>query len=148
MTTAEILIHPNEILRQVSTPVETFDGELRDLASLLQSTMAAVRGLGLAAPQIGVLRRVASVGKSLMVNPVIIWRSEELTPLEEGCLSILGRRTLVIRPARVEVEYLDVAGALKRVKLQGTMAKCAQHEIDHLDGVLIIDHVAPLSSAA
>jgi peptide deformylase len=139
MTTAEILIHPNEILRQVSAPVETFDGELRDLASLLQSTMAAARGLGLAAPQIGVLRRVASVGKFLMVNPVIVWRSEELTPLEEGCLSIPGQRTLVRRPSRVEVEYFDVSGTRKRIKLQDKMAKCAQHEIDHLEGILVID---------
>jgi peptide deformylase len=148
MTAAEILIHPNEILRQVSAPVESFDGELRDLASLLQVTMSSARGLGLAAPQIGVLRRVALVGKFLMVNPIIVWTAEEETSLDEGCLSIPGQRTLVRRPNRVEVEYFDVSGWKKRLKLQDTMAKCVQHEIDHLDGILIIDRRVPAEVAA
>lgn len=139
MTTAEILIHPNEILRTPCDPVEIFDDALRELGVLIRNTMAAANGLGLAAPQIGVLRRVASVGKFLMINPKIVWSSSEATPMEEGCLSIPGQKTLVVRPARVEVEYFDVSGARKRIMLQDRMAKCAQHEIDHLDGVLIVD---------
>lgn len=145
---AEILIHPNDVLRQVSEPVETFDGELRDLAAVIQATMAAANGLGLAAPQIGVLRRVAAVGKFLMVNPEIVWRSTEITSMEEGCLSIPGSRTLVLRPSRVEIEYYEVSGAKKRMTLKDRMAKCVQHEIDHLDGILIVDKGDPVQVAA
>lgn len=145
---AEILIYPNDVLRQVSGPVETFDGELRDLAAVIQATMASANGLGLAAPQIGVLRRVAAVGKFLMVNPEIVWRSTEVTSMEEGCLSIPGSRTLVLRPSRVEVEYYEVSGAKKRMTLKDRMAKCVQHEIDHLDGILIVDKGDPVPVAA
>lgn len=145
---AEILIHPNDVLRQVSEPVETFDGELRDLAAVIQATMAAANGLGLAAPQIGVLRRVAAVGKFLMVNPEIVWRSTEITSMEEGCLSIPGSRILVLRPSRVEIEYYEVSGAKKRMTLKDRMAKCVQHEIDHLDGILIVDKGDPVQVAA
>lgn len=148
MATAAILIHPNEILRTPCDPVETFDDGLRELAVLIRNTMSAANGLGLAAPQIGVLRRVASVGKFMMVNPEIVWSSSETTPMEEGCLSIPGQRTLVVRPARVEVQYFDVLGARKRVMLQDRMAKCAQHEIDHLDGVLVLDRGVPVVAAA
>lgn len=142
MATAEILTHPNATLRQVSAPVETFDGELRDLASVMKETMAAASGLGLAAPQIGILRRIACVGKFVMVNPVILWKSADLTPLDEGCLSIPGQRMRVLRPRRVLVEYVDMFGTKREIELKDKMAKCAQHEIDHLNGILILDRAA------
>lgn len=136
---SDIIIHPSDVLRQTSAVIEAFDAELLDLAQTLRATMTSASGLGLAAPQIGVLKRVACVGKFFMVNPVIVWQSETQTIMNEGCLSIPGQRIPVLRPSAVEVEYFDVTGTKKKIRLSDTMAKCVQHEIDHLDGVLIID---------
>lgn len=139
MTAAAIVIHPNEILRVVCEPVEIFGDEVGQLIQTMRSTMTAAGGIGLAAPQIAVPRRVALVGKFAMINPRITWSSETQSVLHEGCLSIPGSRSRVLRPSSVEVEYYDISGALKKVRLNDKMAKCAQHEIDHLDGILIID---------
>lgn len=141
MPAADIVIHPNEILRAVCEPVETFGDDVGQLVQIMRATMTAASGIGLAAPQIGVTRRVALVGKFSMINPRITWRSEAQTVLDEGCLSIPGSRTRVLRPSSVEVEYFDLSGSLKKIRLNDKMAKCAQHEIDHLDGILIIDRV-------
>jgi len=139
MTPAEIVIHPNEILRTLCTPVETFDDEIGQIVLTMRAAMAVAKGIGLAAPQIGLSKRIALVGKFAMINPAIVWRSEAQTVLEEGCLSIPGSRLPVLRPSSVEVEYFDIAGTRKKIRLNDKMAKCAQHEIDHLDGILIID---------
>ncbi len=139
MTVAEIVIHPNEILRTVCEPVETFGDDLGQIIQTMRATMIAANGIGLAGPQIGIARRIALVGKFSMINPEIVWRSETQTILDEGCLSIPGSRTPVLRPSSVEVEYFDVTGVKKKIRLNDRMAKCAQHEIDHLDGILIID---------
>lgn len=136
---AEIIIHPNDLLRQVCAPVVSFDAELLELSQIMRVTMAAAAGLGLAGPQIGVSKRVACVGKFFMVNPKIIWRSEAQSLMNEGCLSIPGERIPVMRPSSVEVEYYEVSGIAKKIRLSDRMAKCAQHEIDHLDGILIVD---------
>lgn len=146
MTAAEIVIHPNEVLRTVCDPVETFGDEVGQIIQTMRATMLAAKGIGLAAPQIGLTRRIALVGKFAMLNPRITWSSEAQTVLDEGCLSIPESRTKVLRPSSVEVEYFDVSGCLKKIRLSDKMAKCAQHEIDHLDGILIIDRA--MSEAA
>jgi peptide deformylase len=139
MSVAEIIIHPNEILRAVCDPVETFDEELGQIIQTMRATMTAANGIGLAGPQIGITRRIALVGKFSMINPRIVWHSQAESILEEGCLSIPNSRMKVLRPSSVEVEYFDLLGNKKKVKLNEKMAKCAQHEIDHLNGILILD---------
>jgi peptide deformylase len=139
MTAAEIVIHPNEILRTVCEPVEAFGDEIGQIIQTMRATMAAAAGIGLAGPQIGITRRIALVGKFAMINPEIVWRSEAQTVLDEGCLSIPGSRTRVLRPSSVEVEYFDLSGSKKKIRHNGMMGRCALHEIDHLDGILIID---------
>lgn len=139
MPPAEIVIHPNEILRTVCAPVETFGDEIGQIIQTMRATMQAANGAGLAGPQIGITRRIALVGKFAMINPEIVWRSQSETVMDEGCLSIPGSRTRVLRPSSVEVEYFDVSGSRKKIRLNDRMAKCVQHEIDHLDGILIID---------
>lgn len=139
MEAAEIVIHPNEILRTVCDPVETFGDDVGQIIQTMRATMIAANGVGLAGPQIGITRRIALVGKFAMINPEIVWRSEAQTVLEEGCLSIPGSRTSVLRPSSVEVEYFDLSGTKKKIRLNDKMAKCAQHEIDHLNGILIVD---------
>jgi peptide deformylase len=139
MEAAEIVIHPSEILRTVCDPVETFGDEIGQIIQTMRATMVAANGVGLAGPQIGITRRIALVGKFAMINPEIVWSSEAQTVLDEGCLSIPGSRTLVLRPSSVEVEYFDISGLKKKIRLNDKMAKCAQHEIDHLNGILIID---------
>lgn len=139
MSSAAIVIHPNEVLRQVCTPVTTIDDDLGHLVQRMRSIMSSANGIGLAAPQIGLSLRVALVGKFAMLNPRIVWASERQTVMEEGCLSIPGSRIRVLRPASVDVEYTDLTGATKIIRLNDRMAKCAQHEIDHLDGILIVD---------
>lgn len=139
MEAAEILIHPNEILRTVCDPVEEFGDEIGQIIQTMRVTMAAANGVGLAGPQIGITKRIALVGKFAMINPEIVWASQAETLLDEGCLSIPNQRTSVLRPSSVEVEYFDLSGMKKKIRLNDKMAKCAQHEIDHLNGVLIID---------
>ncbi|NTF16842.1 peptide deformylase [Agrobacterium rubi] len=139
MTAAEIVLHPNDILRTSCEPVEAFDDDLGQILQTMRVTMASAKGIGLAAPQIGLTRRIALVGKFAMINPRIVWASEAQTVLDEGCLSIPGSRTMVLRRSSVEVEYFDPSGRSKKIRLNDKMAKCAQHEIDHLNGVLIID---------
>lgn len=141
MSATDIVLHPNEILRTVCAQVTTIDEELGHLVQRMRSIMASANGIGLAAPQIGLCMRIALVGKFAMINPRIVWASERQTVTEEGCLSIPGARIRVLRPASVDVEYMDLTGATKTIRLNDRMAKCAQHEIDHLDGILIVDKI-------
>jgi peptide deformylase len=153
MALREILIVPDPRLKQKSEPVETVDDGLRALMDDMLETMYAAPGIGLAAIQIGVPKRVIAMDISrsedekaprFFVNPEIVWRSEETAPYEEGCLSVPEIYDEVERPARVRIRYLDYHGKPHEEDAEGLFAVCIQHEMDHLDGVLFIDHLSRL----
>jgi peptide deformylase len=153
MAIREILVVPNPVLKQVSQPVERVDDALRALMDDMLETMYAAPGIGLAAIQVGVAKRVivmdlAREGEDkqprYFVNPEILWRSEETAPYEEGCLSVPEIYDEVERPARVKLRYLNYAGETIEEDAEGLYAVCIQHEMDHLDGVLFIDHLSRL----
>jgi len=145
--TDEILIHPNDVLRRRCEPVGAVDDETALLGRRLVSVMLKIRGIGLAAPQVGVSKRVVAIGVDagirlapfVMVDPKVIWKSVPKTTMAEGCLSIPGKKFLVSRPRKVKVSFTTLAGRRRLVEAEGLAAKCIQHEIDHLDGVLICD---------
>jgi len=137
------------ILRQQSAPVAQVDDAVRRLVDDLLETMRAAKGVGLAANQIGVARRVAvvDIGEEdppplVLINPVIVERGDEDDTAEEGCLSIPDIFGDVTRPARIVVEALDQEGRRVRVEVVGYKARAVQHEIDHLDGILFLDHLS------
>ncbi len=139
------------VLRERAAEVEAVDDDVRWLVRDMFDTMYAANGQGLAAPQVGVSRRiiVLDVPQSdapayALVNPRIVERSDETSRAEEGCLSIPGVSDVVERPAEVVVEALDADGAPVRIEADGELARCLQHEIDHLDGILYIDRLSPL----
>ena len=153
MALREILIVPDPRLKQVSTPVERVDDALRALMDDMLETMYAAPGIGLAAIQIGVPKRVIVMdiarqeepkAPRYFVNPEILWASEETAPYEEGCLSVPEIYDEVERPARVKIRYLNYAGETVEEDAEGLFAVCIQHEMDHLDGVLFIDHLSRL----
>ena len=154
MTTKTILIHPDPRLKSVASPVEAFDKELSALADDMLQTMYEAPGIGLAAPQIGVGKRLlvmdcvkeegAAPQPMVLVNPEVTWSSDELNVYEEGCLSIPEQFADVERPAEVEVNWLDLEGKPKSERFDGLWATCVQHEIDHLNGKLFIDYLKPL----
>jgi peptide deformylase len=153
MAIREIITVPHPLLKQVSTPVERVDDDVRALMKDMLETMYAAPGIGLAAVQIGVAKRVivmdlAREGEPpeprYFANPEILWRSTETLPYEEGCLSIPGVYDEVERPARVRVRYLDFDGETVEEEAEGLYAVCIQHEFDHLEGVLFIDHLSRL----
>lgn len=143
----DIVVHPHEVLRRRCDPVGTPDPETAELGRRLVAAMAEAPGIGLAAPQIGVSKRVVAIGLPVglmlspfvMIDPKVVWRSGNRTALAEGCLSIPGKRFLVRRPDKVKVSFTDLDGRRRLVEAGGLAAKCLQHEIDHLDGVLICD---------
>jgi peptide deformylase len=136
-------IHPDPILRSVCHPVERFDGWLSNVLDEMLSLMRLNRGIGLAAPQVGIAKRffVAQIGRQSMclVNPMIVARSGS-GRLAEGCLSLPEVSVNVQRDLQIEVEGFDARGQRRRHALEGLWARVAQHEIDHLDGILICDH--------
>lgn len=143
-----VVQHPDPVLRQLSAPVIDV-AALGGLIADMFETMYHAKGRGLAAPQVGVLSRVFVMDAGwkagaktpiTMVNPEILSRSDAVQRNEEGCLSIADHPVWVARPARVEVMWLDADGALTRGAFEGFEAACICHEIDHLDGVLILDH--------
>ena len=154
MALREIIIVPDPRLKQVSTAIEGgVTDEVRALMDDMLETMYAAPGIGLAAVQIGVMKRVivmdlAREGEPRaprhFVNPEITWSSEETVPYEEGCLSIPDIYDEVLRPARVKVRYLNYAGETVEEDAEGLYAVCIQHEMDHLNGVLFIDHLSRL----
>ncbi|HEY3696388.1 peptide deformylase [Phenylobacterium sp.] len=153
MALREILIVPDPRLKQKSAPVEGVDDELRALMDDMLETMYAAPGIGLAAIQIGVPQRVIVMDLArqeeekaprFLVNPQILWTSEETVPYEEGCLSVPEIFDEVERPARVRIRYLDYHGKAVEEDAEGIFAVCVQHEMDHLDGVLFIDHLSRL----
>ena len=153
MTIRPIIKLPDPVLKQVSQPVERVDDELRGLVSDMFDTMYDAPGIGLAAIQIGIPRRLLVIDLSkedkppapfAFINPEIIWSSDELSTYEEGCLSIPDVFDDVERPAEVKVSYVDEQGRQQEMHCTGLMATCIQHEIDHLNGVLFIDHLSRL----
>lgn len=153
MAELPILIAPDPRLRGKAKPVTTVDARVRRLMDDMLDTMYAAPGIGLAAPQVGVMERIVVVdvsGKNepsapmRLVNPAIVWRSDEAEAGEEGCLSIPEQYADVTRPARVRVTYQDEKGAAREIEADGLLARCLQHEIDHLDGVLFVDHLSKL----
>ena len=149
-----ILIHPDPRLKKVAEPVETVDDAIRGLMDDMFETMYDAPGIGLAAPQIGIGRRVVVLDcvrdpeaprePVAMVNPEILWRSEDEAESEEGCLSIPDVFAQVTRPARIGVRWLDRDGQIQEREMEGLWAVCVQHEIDHLDGKLFIDYLGPM----
>ncbi|MDR1026729.1 MAG: peptide deformylase [Lactobacillus sp.] len=152
----EVYEYPHPVLKKVSLPVDKVDDELRAFLDDMLETMYASVGVGLAAPQVGVSKRIIVIdivqdseegirGEPLyMVNPEIIWRSEEMICGEEGCLSIPGQRADVDRHQMVRVRYLDYHGECKEVLAEDYLAVAIQHELDHLDGILYIDRISRL----
>jgi len=153
MSTRPIVILPDPRLKLVSAPVDKVTDEVRDLAADMFETMYDAPGIGLAAIQIGEPVRlvVIDIAKKdeerrplTLVNPEIVWSSPEVSVYEEGCLSIPEYYEEVERPAMVTVRFLDAQGAECELTAEGVLATCLQHEIDHLDGVLFIDHISKL----
>ena len=153
MTIKPLIILPDPILRQVSKPIETIDGEVKKLADDMLETMYDAPGLGLAAIQIGVARRmlVLDVSKEgedkkplVFINPEIVAATDARSVYEEGCLSIPDYYAEVERPAAITVKHLDRDGKEQVTEADGLLATCLQHEIDHLNGVLFIDHISKL----
>ena len=148
-----ILIAPKPILRAKARPVRPGDdATVRALVPQMLAAMYAAPGIGLAAPQVGHGLRLAVVdlqpdevpAPMHLINPEIVGVSDELAVREEGCLSLPGQYADVERPARVKVRYLNLEGARRELDADGLLAACLQHEIDHLDGVLFVDHLSPL----
>lgn len=153
MTIKPLIILPDPILRQVSKPVEHVDSEISRLAEDMLETMYDAPGIGLAAIQIGVPRRMLVIDVSrededkkpmVFINPQVVASSDERSVYEEGCLSIPDYYAEVERPATVTVSYIDREGKQQTVEADGLLATCLQHEIDHLNGVLFIDHISRL----
>jgi peptide deformylase len=149
-----ILIHPDPRLKKVCDPVREVDDAVRALMADLLQTMYDAPGIGLAAPQVGVLRQVLVIDCAkgedeapdpvCLANPEITWTSEETCEHEEGCLSIPDIYAMITRPDAVRVRYLDREGAEVEREFGGVQATCVQHEIDHLDGKLFIDYLSPM----
>lgn len=153
MALREILVVPHPVLKQASKPVQAVDDDLRALMDDMLETMYAAPGIGLAAIQIGEPVRVIVMDLSregeekqprYFVNPEILWASEETAPYEEGCLSVPEIYDEVERPAQVKLRYLNYQGQPVEEDAEGLFAVCIQHEMDHLDGVLFIDHLSRL----
>ena len=154
MTTRPILIHPDPRLKAAAEPVTEFDAALAALAEDMLETMYDAPGIGLAAPQIGVLKRVLVMDcvkdetqpprPMVLINPEVVWHSEERRVYEEGCLSIPEQYAEVERPSEVEVTWTALDGSAMSERFAGLWATCVQHEIDHLNGKLFIDYLSPL----
>jgi len=154
MTVRPILIYPEPRLKKVSRAVDVVNDELKKLANDMLDTMYDAPGVGLAAPQVGVLKRLivldcvkeegAAPQPMVLFNPKVVWESEEMNVYEEGCLSIPEQYAEVERPAEVTVQWTDMEGAQHEATFDKLWATCVQHEIDHLDGKLFIDYLKPL----
>ena len=153
MAVRDILIIPDKRLRLKSEPVKVVDARLRALVDDMFETMYAAPGIGLAAIQIGVAQRVVTMDLAkkndpkaplVFINPEVTWKADERATYEEGCLSIPDYYEEVERPSAVRVKYLDLDGAPREIEATGLLATCLQHEIDHTNGVLFIDHISKL----
>jgi peptide deformylase len=153
MALRDIIKLPDKRLRMVSKPIGKIDAEIRRLIEDMFETMYEAPGIGLAGIQVGVPKRVITMDLAkkeeprnphVFINPELLWTSEERATYEEGCLSIPEYYEEVERPARVKVAFTDRDGAKREIEADGLFATCLQHEIDHLNGVLFIDHISKL----
>ena len=152
MAILPILVAPDPRLKRTAQRVERVDDAIRKLMDDMLETMYVAPGVGLAAPQVGVTKRVlvVDIGKGedrrplLMANPEIVSASDELATYEEGCLSFPEQFAEVERPAKVRIRYLDHENEIREVEAEGLLGTCIQHEMDHLDGVLFVDHISAL----
>ena len=153
MSIRPIIVLPDKRLRLVSEAVAKIDGEVKKLVADMFETMYAAPGVGLAAVQLGVPKRVVTIDATrgeekkqpiALINPEILWSSEEKSVLEEGCLSIPDFTDEVERPARIKARFLDLEGRTIEAEAEGLFARVLQHEIDHINGVLFIDHLSKL----
>ena len=153
MAVRDIIIIPDKRLRLKSEPVKAVDATLRALVDDMFETMYEAPGIGLAAIQVGVPKRVVTIDLAkkdepkqpqVFINPEVVWASDEKATYEEGCLSIPEYYEEVERPTQVKVKYLDLDGKTQEVEADGLLATCLQHEIDHINGVLFIDHISKL----
>ncbi len=153
MAVLPVIIAPDPRLKAVCEPVEQVDGKIVKLMDCLLKSMYAAPGVGLSAPQVGVCKRVIVVDTAgrkeepnplAMANPEITWVSDETVNDEEGCLSFPEHYADVSRPARVKIGYLDRGNAAQVIEADGLLARCLLHEIDHLDGILFVDHLSLL----
>jgi peptide deformylase len=153
MALLPIITAPDPRLKLKAKPVKAVDAEVRRLMDDMLETMYAAPGIGLAAPQVGVARRVLVVDAAgedqkprpmKIANPEILWRSEELATYNEGCLSLPEHYADVSRPAKIRLRYVDYQNELREVEIEGLLATCIQHEMDHLEGVLFVDHISAL----
>jgi peptide deformylase len=148
-----ILTAPDPRLKVKAKPVAAVDSRIRRLMDDMAETMYAAPGIGLAAPQVGVAERVLVVDVAResepaqllrVANPELLWRSEELATYNEGCLSLPEHYADVARPAECRVRFLDHEGEIREIHAKGLLATCLQHEMDHLEGLLFVDHVSAL----
>ena len=153
MKALNIITEPDPILRKESTNLEKIDNDLRKFMDRMLETMYNAPGIGLAAPQVGILKRLVVIDISkdeeerkplFLINPEIITRSKKLSTYEEGCLSLPGQFAEIERPAECHVTYVDYNGKNKELKANGLLSTCIQHEVDHLNGVLFIDYLSKL----
>ena len=156
MTLRQILTEPNKILREKSLFVEKVDENLQKLMDDMLETMYAAPGIGLAAIQVGVPKRVIVLdidskegpkNPMFFVNPEIIKKSDNNSTYEEGCLSVPGQFAEIDRPDKCHIKYLDYHGQQKEIKAEGMLATCIQHEMDHLEGILFIDYLSKLKKS-
>ena len=153
MTMRKILIEPDPILRKKCSPIEKVDDQTRKLMKDMLETMYKAPGIGLAAIQIGILKRIIVIDISkdeekknplFLINPEITFRSKNTSVYEEGCLSLPGQFAEIERPAECHLKYLDFDGKIKELKAEGLLSTCIQHEVDHLNGILFIDYLSKL----
>lgn len=155
MKNYDIILVPDPVLRQVAQPVARVDDAIRLQMDRMLQTMYDAPGIGLAANQVSLLNRVLVMDLSkreehkdtapiFMANPQIIWESEEISAMEEGCLSIPTQYAEVERPAKVRVKYVDYNNKEAELEAEGLLSHCVQHEIDHLNGILFVDHLSRL----
>ncbi len=153
MSIRPILTAPDPRLKAVSEPVSRVDGDIRKLIDEMLESMYAAEGIGLAAVQVGVPRRVLVMDLAqkegrreprAYINPKILWASEETEIVQEGCLSVPDIWEDVERPSRIRAEFLDRDGKPQTLEADGLLATCLQHEMDHLDGILFVDHLSKL----
>jgi peptide deformylase len=151
MAELSIITAPDPRLKIKARPVAVVDDEIRRLMDNMLETMRKAIGIGLAAPQVGVAKRVivldvARQGEPpqpmMLANPEILWHSEELATFSEGCLSLPEHYADVTRPAQIRLRYLDYQNEIREIEASGLLATCIQHEMDHLDGVLFVDHIS------
>ena len=153
MAILPIIVAPDPRLRVKAKPVKRVDDEVRRLMDDMLETMYLAPGIGLAAPQVGVTRRVLVVDAARkgekpaplkIANPEILWRSEDLATYNEGCLSLPEHYADVTRPAAIRLRYLDYQNEIRELECSGLLATCIQHEMDHLEGLLFVDHISAL----